>query len=254
MSDVKAFWEGRAKDESHNDSDVTHRDVWQRWLEIETIKRYLRPGDRLLDVGCGAGYSTRLFASHVREAVGVDYSESMIERARRASTGDERLRFEVADCLTLGPGQVGEFDVALSVRCLINLPGGWPEQQQAIRNIAGVLKPGGRFILLEGLEDGRNNLDRLRVESGLDAMPKVWHNIDFSEAALLPFLEPMFTIEDRRHFGVYDFVARVVHPKLVAPEPPAYEARINQVAAELALHRQDFPDLSRVICLILVRQ
>ena len=35
---VKAFWDGRAQDPSNNDSEVTHRDIWQRWLEIETLK------------------------------------------------------------------------------------------------------------------------------------------------------------------------------------------------------------------------
>ena len=55
---VKEFWDRRAQDPSNNDSEVTHRDIWQRWLEIEALKRYLRADDRLLDVGCGAGYTT----------------------------------------------------------------------------------------------------------------------------------------------------------------------------------------------------
>src|SRR5690349_19211176 len=130
---VKEFWDRRAQDTSNNDSEVTHRDIWQRWLEIETLKRYVRPEDRLLDVGCGAGYTTRLIAPLVREAVGVDYSESMIDRARAASDVPT-LTFEVADVMNLRPDSLGTFDVAMSSRCLINLAG-WPEQQQAIRNI-----------------------------------------------------------------------------------------------------------------------
>jgi hypothetical protein len=85
-------------------------------------------------------------------------------------------------------------------------------------------------------------------------MPKVWHNVDFVEARLLEALAPMFRVEERRHFGVYDFVARVVHPLLVAPEAPRYDARINQIAATLALDRQDCADLSRVVFLVLVRR
>lgn len=250
---VKAFWDDRARERSHDDSEVTHRDVWQRWLEIETIKEYLRPDDRLLDVGCGAGYSTRLVADRVREAVGVDYSEAMIERARAAAAGSPRLRFEAGDVLGLGPEQFGRFDVAVSSRCLINLAS-WEDQQRAIRNIASVLQPGGRFLFLEGLEEGRARLNAVRQESGLPAMPKVWHNIDFVEDRLLRAVEPLFHVDARRHFGVYDFIARVVHPLLVAPEAPQYDSRINEIGAQLALHRQEFGEISRVIFLVLVRR
>ena len=255
---VKEFWDRRAQDPSNNDSEVTHRDIWQRWLEIETLKRYLRADDRLLDVGCGAGYTTRQLAPLVREAVGVDYSESMIERAR-AAADVPALTFDVADVMTLQPGSpsstgaLGTYDVAVSSRCLINLAG-WPEQQQAIRNIAGMLKPGGRWLFLEGLADGRDALNRLRQDSGLDAMPKVWHNVDFVEDQLQAFLQPLFTVVERRHFGVYDFVARVVHPLLVAPESPDYEARINEIGARLALSSQEFGDISRVLFLVLERR
>jgi SAM-dependent methyltransferase len=255
---VKAFWDRRAQDPSNNDSDVTHRDIWQRWLEIETLKRYLRPDDRLLDVGCGAGYTTRLLAPLVRETVGVDYSGSMIERAR-AAADHPTLTFDVSDVMTLEPraastsGTLGTFDVVVSSRCLINL-GGWPEQQQALRNIAEMLKPGGRFLFLEGLADGRDGLNRMRVASGLESMPKVWHNVDFVEQELRAFLEPLFTVRERRHFGVYDFVARIVHPLLVAPEAPQYEARINEVGARLALNSQEYGEISRVLFLVLERR
>ena len=38
-SHVKKFWETRAQDQSLTDAEATHNDVWQRWLEIETIDR-----------------------------------------------------------------------------------------------------------------------------------------------------------------------------------------------------------------------
>jgi SAM-dependent methyltransferase len=136
---------------------------------------------------------------------------------------------------------------------LINLAG-WPEQQQALRNIAGMLKPGGRFLFLEGLADGRDGLNRMRVASGLEPMPKVWHNVDFVEHELRAFLEPLFTVLERRHFGVYDFVARIVHPLLVAPDAPQYEARINEIGAQLALNSQEYGEISRVLFLVLERR
>jgi SAM-dependent methyltransferase len=251
-SSVKAFWEARAQDHSVTDVEATHRDVWQRWLEIETIKPYLRASDRLIDIGCGAGYATRVLAPMVKDALGVDYSESMIERAQ-SGPSQPSLRFGVADVLALDPATLGQFDVALSVRCLINLAS-WELQQQAIAQIAGLLRPGGRFIFVEGSADGRRGLNEMRQRAGLEAMPVVWHNVDFEEAQLLPFLDRHFTVLDRRHFGVYDFVARVVHPMSVAPEAPVYDSPVNRTAAQLALLQQEFGGVSRVAFLVLERR
>lgn len=251
---MKEFWESRARDRTVDDRQVTHRDIWQRWLEIETIKRFLCRSDRLLDVGCGNGYTTRAVATLVRETIGIDFSAAMVERAREASVDrSDALRFEVCDVRALEPDRFGLFDVVISERCLINL-GSWDEQQRAIASIANVLRTGGRFLFIEGSADGRRRLNELRERAGLERMPPVRHNFDFQEASLLPYLDRFFTIDEHLHFGVYDFIARIVHPLVVAPAAPEYESRINEVAARLALHRQEFADLNRVLFLVLRRK
>lgn len=252
-SRVKRFWETRAQDQSLTDAEATHQDVWQRWLEVETIKPFLEKADRMVDVGCGSGYATRILAPLVRETLGVDFSESMIGRARAAAAGRPGLRFDVANALDLNPAALGTFDIALSVRCLINLES-WELQQRAIENIAHLLTPGGRFIFVEGLADGRRALNAMRLRMGLSEMPTVWHNVDFEEATLMPWLDRFFTVRARRHFGVYDFVSRVVHPMAVAPESPVYDSAINRTAAQLAVQLQDFGAVSRVAFLVLTRR
>jgi SAM-dependent methyltransferase len=247
---VKRFWDGRAETPV-SDSEVTHADVWQRQLEIETIRTLLGRGDRVLDVGCGSGYTTKRLAPHVAEIIGIDYSEAMIQRA--VGSGAEPAVFAVKDVLELGPADFGVFDVVVTERCLINLSG-WAEQRRAIDNVASVLRPRGRFIFIEGGRQGRQNLNRVRTTAGLETMPTVWHNVDFDEAETLAYLERDFVLEQRPSFGVYDFVARVVHPLLVAPEPPVYDSRINEIAARLAHDVDAFPDLSRVFCLVLRRR
>ena len=252
-SRVKKFWETRAQDQSLTDAEATHSDVWQRWLEIETIKPFLRATDRIVDVGCGSGYATRLLAPLVRETLGIDFSESMIARACAAAAETPNVRFDVGNALDLDPGALGTFDVALSVRCLINLES-WDLQQRAIENIARLLQPGGRFIFVEGLADGRRALNAMRMRVGLSEMPTVWHNVDFEDATLMPYLDRFFTVEARRHFGVYDFVSRVVHPMAVAPASPVYDSPMNRTAAQLAVHLQDFAAVSRVAFLVLSRR
>jgi SAM-dependent methyltransferase len=248
---IKDFWQARAVAPEVAADQVTHRDVWQRWLEIESIAKFLRPTDRVLDVGCGNGYTTRRIAPLVREIVGVDYSPEMIERARRE--GGERARFHVKDALELSPDDLGYFDVVLSERCLINLTG-WPAQRLALDRIATMLPPGGRFIFVEGRRQGRDALNALRATFNLPAMPTVWHNVDFDEEQTLAHLDRCFEVEHRVHFGIYDFLSRVVHPLAVAPQEPRYEAPLNEVASRLALSLHAFPELSRVLFLVLRRR
>jgi len=255
MADVKGFWDDRAADPSLDDAQVTHPDVWQRRLEIEMARRCLRATDRAIDVGCGAGVGTLAFAPLVREIVGIDASSGMIERARRAESQAPapNARFQVANVLEISSDALGLFDVALTIRCLINLPD-WASQKAALKRIAGVLVPGGRLVLVEGSRDGREGLNRLREAVGLERMPEVWHNRDLVEAELLPALEEDFVLRERHALGTYDLVARVVHPLLVAPEKPRYEAPINEVAARVALACGGPSDISRVLFLVAERR
>jgi SAM-dependent methyltransferase len=248
---IKQFWEDRASSAGASEEDVTHPDVWQRHLEIEMIKRLVFPTDRVLDIGCGNGFTTRRIAPLVREIIGIDYAEAMIRRALKES-GDRRgsPTYAVKDVLTLGPEDFGLFDLAISERCLINLKS-WKDQRRALSNIASVITPAGRLVFVEGSKQGRENLNKLRRAVGLETMPTVWHNIDFDEQKTLAYLRRSFSLEQRMHFGLYDFISRVAHPLIVAPDRPQYDSRINEVAAKLTLHANEFAPLSRVLGLVL---
>lgn len=254
MKKVKLFWNKRAALRDLPSGQVTHKDVWQHWLEIQTIGRYLRKSDRVLDVGCGNGFSTRIFLSLVKEIIGIDFSEEMISRAKEETKQDsfpgKAPTFYQHDVLNLLPSFLGYFSVVISERCLINLAN-FEDQKRAITNIASVLKLGGRFIFVEGSAEGRSRLNEIRKKAGLPKMPPVWHNIDFHERETLKFLQKNFILEDRIYFGMYDFLSRVVHPLLVDPEEPRYDARINEIAAKLSLQVEGFEDLSRVLFLVL---
>jgi SAM-dependent methyltransferase len=249
---IKAHWDDRAADSARDDVEVTHPDIWQRWLEIETIRPYLRAQDRTLDVGCGSGYGTRQFAPHVASILGVDFSEPMVARAT-AGENPINLSFKVADARRLSEAGLGTFDTVVSVRCLINILDR-TEQFRALDEIALLIRPGGRFILVEGKAEGRAALNEAREAHGLDPMPPVWHNRDFRERELLAHLGRHFTVSFKRGFGRYDYIARVVHPHLIKPRAPEYTAEINQIAARIAVTDNDAEHLSRVIFLVLERK
>ena len=115
----------------------------------ETIRRLeelsdwlaLRPGENLLEVGCGTGQLTGWLAERVRpgRVLAIDFSKEMIQRAS-AKGGDV---FRVADVCQDDLGQ-SEFDIAL---CFHSFPH-FRDQPGALRNLARCLKPDGRLIVL----------------------------------------------------------------------------------------------------------
>jgi hypothetical protein len=97
----------------------------------------------------------------------------------------------------------------------------------------------------EGTRQGREGLNQLRVRMGLPRMPDVEFNSDLDEDVLWPFIREYFEIVEIRRYGLYDLIARVVHPLLVAPEQPDYEAKINDVARRIAAAADDAGEVSR---------
>jgi SAM-dependent methyltransferase len=102
----------------------------------------LRPGMRVLDVGCGPGSITRGLAERVApgEVVGVDLSRETLETARHDASvrGLRNLRFEEASVYELGHPD-GAFDVAYAHQVFQHLR----EREAALREMLRVVRPGG---------------------------------------------------------------------------------------------------------------
>ncbi|WP_030669576.1 class I SAM-dependent methyltransferase [Streptomyces sp. NRRL B-1347] len=107
----------------------------------------LRPGEHVLDVGCGAGATTRLAARAVGpgRALGLDLSGPMLERARAraADEGIANVSFEHGDA-QVHPLAPDAFDVAISRFGIMF----FTDPVAAFTNIARALRPGGRIVFL----------------------------------------------------------------------------------------------------------
>jgi SAM-dependent methyltransferase len=66
---------------------------------------------RVLEIGCGAGYLTRLLAPHADQIVALDISQTAIERARALSTRQTGVDFRVANIMEYKPQADGPWDL-----------------------------------------------------------------------------------------------------------------------------------------------
>jgi demethylmenaquinone methyltransferase / 2-methoxy-6-polyprenyl-1,4-benzoquinol methylase len=112
----------------------------RRWRKL-AASEVVWPGDRVLDACCGTGDLAVAAEQRGGRVVGLDFSERMLERARKKSGGIEWVQ---GDALALPFGD-GEFDAAtvgFGVRNLADLEGG-------LRELGRVLKPDGKLAVLE---------------------------------------------------------------------------------------------------------
>jgi demethylmenaquinone methyltransferase / 2-methoxy-6-polyprenyl-1,4-benzoquinol methylase len=112
----------------------------RRWRKLAAAE-VVWPGDRVLDACCGTGDLAVEAERRGGRVVGLDFSERMLERARKKSGAIEWVQ---GDALALPFGD-GEFDAAtvgFGVRNFADLEGG-------LRELARVLRPGGKVAVLE---------------------------------------------------------------------------------------------------------
>jgi SAM-dependent methyltransferase len=111
--------------------------------DLPDIIRTHARGTAALDFGCGAGRSTRFLKSLGFDAVGIDISEAMLERARAADPDGEYL-LVTDDYTPLGNRR---FDVILSAFAFDNIPDA-ANRARLMTGLRGLLAPGGHVVLL----------------------------------------------------------------------------------------------------------
>jgi SAM-dependent methyltransferase len=126
-------------------------------LHNEVLRRTynIRREDRVLDIGCGTGQTTRDAGrmAVAGSAIGVDISAQMIERARKISKAEglSNVCFEQGDA-QVHPFPSGHFDIAISRFGTMF----FADPIAAFANIARALRPGGRLVMMVWQPHDRN--------------------------------------------------------------------------------------------------
>ncbi len=162
----------------------SHSFVWEHGRDLLGLLD-VKPGERILDLGCGTGQLTAEVARCGAEVVGIDASPEMIANARRNFSS---LRFEVSDAAALPFCE--EFDAVLSNAALHWMS----DQRGVIASVARALRDGGRFVFEMGghgnlrqvLEAAFAALNSLGVQAPQSLVP--WYFPSVAEYAAL--LEP----------------------------------------------------------------
>jgi cyclopropane fatty-acyl-phospholipid synthase-like methyltransferase len=106
----------------------------------------LKPGDNILDIGCGAGRHSIELARRGFNVLGIDPSEAMVESAKERAAGIRNMP-EFVQLRSENFHRVNEFEAAI---CLFTTLGQVIDQEdnrQLLQNAAQSIRPGGYFIL-----------------------------------------------------------------------------------------------------------
>ena len=207
--EVADYWNDYAgeydAEPDHGLGDPATRAAWrallERWLPAQS--------SHVADLACGTGSLTALIAGLGHPVVGVDLAGNMVERARAKTQ-------ELAELVTIRQGDVCEppieaesIDVILARHILWTLP----DPQAVLACWRSLLRPGGRFLLVEGRwwsvgDENYNDPARMPWAGGVRA-------VDLAAALgplvrrieVVPLMDPVLRgrkIEDERYLLVAD--------------------------------------------------
>jgi ArsR family transcriptional regulator len=149
-ADSQAFFAGAA-----GEWDRLRTELYGRGFTLSAMLALLPPDHVIADLGCGTGPLIEQLAPHVRRVIGVDSSAAMLKAAKKRTDGLDNVELRRGD-LTAVPIEDQTCDAALMVLALTYVP----DPAAALREMARILKPAGRAVIVDLLPHDRDDFRR----------------------------------------------------------------------------------------------
>ena len=145
----------------------------------------LPPDWTVVDLGCGTGALAAELAGHVRQVIGIDNSAAMLKTAARRTAELNNVRILRGDLLAI-PLDDGSCDAAMLLLVLTYVP----EPTAVLREMARIIKPGGRAIIVDLLahdrDDFRRQLNHQHAGFGTETMGDMLREAGFGNPTVRP--------------------------------------------------------------------
>lgn len=202
--------------------------VHAQGADLQRLREWLN-GDahaRLLDIGCGAGHASFAAADKVAQVTAYDLSEKMLAVVRQAASERGLTNLTTAH----GPAEAlpfadASFDVAISRYSAHH----WHDVGLALREIKRVLKPGGKFILMDMVSPGQPVLDVWLQTVEILRDPS--HVRDYSQGEWLSMINQSGLFVDRLVVDRLDLEFRSWIERMQTPQTLAQAIRLLQEKA-----------------------
>jgi ubiquinone/menaquinone biosynthesis C-methylase UbiE len=183
---------------------------------LNEIQRYKNEVNRslvVLDVGCGNGYVLSVLSEKFPESqfYGVEFTKELFEIANGRNL--RNVTFLNGDCRDKN-FFAEKVDIIITERVLINIfnPN---ERILAIKNFYGLLKKGGRYLLIESFVESWENLNKARKEMVLDTIPQSPQNRYIDEDLIKTMVEIGFSeikgVFPPNYLSTYFYLTRIFH-------------------------------------------
>ena len=228
--------------------------LWQQMNDVSVREMEVSEGEEILDVGCGRAFDAIQLTKKGGECLGLEPSRKMINRAKERLTKDE---IEVT--LIQGIGEYLPFkDCSLDkVMCKGSIDH-FPDPSKAVEEMARVLKPQGKAIIVVANFDSLSfrlgrRLSRVGkiLPWGRSADRKVWqmpadHVYEFNYVFLKRLVTAHFKVE--RSIGISLLFGFPGWGWLLAKLPKGFCLAILNILDKLARHFPSFSDVILIKC------
>lgn len=259
---VKKFWETEAREKKTKEGiflpTSTIRDHFFRLHDLHTLLSFIPYNSKLLDVGCGTGFSTLIFNAKAKFTAGVDYSEEMIKSADRLLKDQsyrdsifsefgylykypetEHVKFYVGDALkgfklpVIKKDFDGKFNIIITERLLVNMPD-YDGQIKCLKNLIKYASKDTLFLFMENAIQGHKITNKLRRKFGLPDLDKYWWNCYINEARLADWKKIGLKVESIITFDTYLMISKIIYPAAIGLKNIKFLSGANQAAMDIA--------------------